>query len=382
MMRKIKYIVFFILFILIFFRPVKLVFDNYELFFKREYKIQYEFLKKLYYSSQYVAKKNPSIITDNALESFAGGAFLKGMNPILIVHDQPPLGRYITASSIILFDNSKTLNTFLILLSLIGILLIANQIINNLIVSLIPVAIFANEPLILNKFLYSPSLESTQLPFIIFCIYFFIKGLKSKRYIYWLILTSIMLGFVISIRFFVVGGALLLSMMLHLLLSSNLRKKIIPFILTLPISLVILILSYTRTIQDGYSIYQIFGIQKYILFYHQSKFILPFSFWDLLLFNRWHTWWGDWSISSDSQWIVLWPISTVVVFTGFILFLFRKMKLGNHEKIIAFWVLIISILLSTGYTSTRYFLPVIPFLYILMTSFLWRIIAFYTKKQT
>src|SRR3990167_213581 len=132
------------LFILLFFiliRPVSLVFQNSQLFFSRNYEKTYPSLKKLYYSSQYVSKK-PVIITDEALEAFAGGAFLKGLNPILIVHDQPPLGRYITALSIVLFENENTLSIFLFFTSLFALFLVGRLVLKNTLYALIPVALF------------------------------------------------------------------------------------------------------------------------------------------------------------------------------------------------------------------------------------------------
>lgn len=360
----------FILLAMVLYRPLSTFIERKDVFFSRGYiKNQYESLKKRYYSSQYVQKKNPGIMPDDSFEAFAGGIFLKGLNPILITHDQPPLGRYIIALSIKLFDNANTLTILLFALSGIGIFITAKLILKSTIISLLPVAIYLNEPLMLNKLIYTPLLEPIQLPFIIFSLYFFIKGILSKKYLKWFILTAIMLGFVISTRFFVIGGILAGVMTLYFLLGKKFNKKFAAFILSLPLSLSILILSYTQTIKSGYSVFQIFGIQKYILFYHKSKFVEPLSFWDLLLFNRWHTWWGDRLISSDPQWIIVWPIATILVFLYIGFILFKKLKMQTSEIIVLIWISAYAAMLSTGYTSTRYFLPLLPFIYILALSF-------------
>ncbi len=359
-----------LLLLAIFVRPGLGIYKQRESFFRDGFKQNFESFSKLYYSSQYVKKENPNIIPDGILESFAGGIFLKGLNPILIVHDQPPFGRYLTALSIFLFDNPNTILIPLMFVSIIGIFLLGKVVLGNSLAALVPVLIFVNEPLFLSKLDYGPLLEPIQLPFIIFALYFFIRGVnKEKKYLLWFILTSLMLGFVISIRFFVLGAGLVLAMLLFFLWQKAFNKKLAVFLLTLPLSLIVLILSYTRTLQSGYSVFQIFGIQKYILFYHQSKFILPFSFWDLFLFNRWHTWWGERSIISDSQWIILWPISFFLIVVFLIFVLRKQMVFNNAEKILFLWVGVFSLMLSTGYTSTRYFLPLVPFLYILATAF-------------
>lgn len=353
-------------------RPIQLLYNQRDVFFSPGYEKRYELFKNLYYSSQYVQKINPGIIPDNTLESFAGGIFIKGLNPILIVHDQPPLGRYLIGLSIFLFDNPNTLTVPLLIFTGIGIFLISRIIIQDLLFSIIPVAVFINEPLFLSKFIYTPLLEPIQLPFIVFSLYFFIKGVLDKKYISWFILTSLMLGFVISIRFFILGGGIVLSMMLYLLSQKVDIKKFLVFLLTLPLSLIVLLLSYSKTIIAGYSILQIFGIQKYIFFYHASKFILPLSFWDLLLFNRWHTWWGSRAITSDQQWVIFWPITAIFTVVFLIMVLTKKMSISKPEIIIFLWIGVIVIMLSTGHTSTRYFLSLIPFLYILAVSFAYR----------
>ena len=116
------------------------------------------------------------------------------------------------------------------------------------------------------------------------------------------------------------------------------------------------------------------GIQKYIFEYHRSAFILPFSFWDLLLFNRWHTWWGTRAIANDINWTAFWPITTLLTATSVVFWLGKKIPFNKGEIVLTAWVICYSAMLSLGYTSTRYFLPLVPFLYILATSFVVKLI--------
>lgn len=379
--RYAKQALFLLALFIVFFYPAFTVFKQKNVFLGRGYTENYKALKNLYYSSQYAKKDHPSIIPDEALESFAGGIFLEGLNPILIVHDQPPLGRYIIALSIFLFDNASTIIVPLLCFSILGIYLLSYKVLSNIFTALIPVGIFSNEPLFINKLFYNPLLEPIQLPFIIFSIYFFIVGLDKKKPIPWFALSSIMLGFVISIRFFILGLALLMAMLAIFLVEKGISKKMMYFLFTLPLSLVVLVCSYTKTLQAGYSVLQIFGIQKYILFYQKSKFILPFSFWDLILFNRWHTWWGSNAILSDPQWILIWPIALIITLLYLVLYILKKISFSMSEKILLSWVFFLCCMLSVGYTSTRYFLPLLPFLYILSVSFLVKIGKNYLIKR-
>ncbi len=373
-LRKFLYGIFFsIIVFAIFIQPILALYNQKGILFPKGYSRIHDYLESSYYSSQYVKKINPGIMPDQTLESFAGGAFLKGMNPILIIHDQPPLGRYILSLSILLFDNPNTVMVLLFFLTGLGVFLIARIILKSMLISLIPFAVFINEPLFLSKLYYTPLLEPIQLPFIIFALYFFIQGIVKKSYVKWFILTSLMLGFVISIRFFILGAILLFAMVLYFLITKQLNKKFILFLLTLPIAIFVLLASYTRTIQLGSSILHIFGIQKYIYYYHNTQLSLPFSFWDLLLFNKWHTWWGTRAITTDSQWIIIWPISMIFTLTYCLTGIFKKISISEPEKIIIIWVVAYSLFLSAGETSTRYFPPLMPFIYIIATSFLMKI---------
>lgn len=363
-------LIFILILIILFLRPLNVLYRHREGFFARGYENRYEKFKSAYYSSQYVQKQNPGIIPDNILESFAGGAFLKGLNPILIVHDQPPLGRYFIALSILLFDNAATIQIILYLFSILGIYLIGRTILENKFLALIPLGIMLNEPLYLGLLTSGPLLEPIQLPFIIFAIYFFIKGTQEKQTVIgWWLLVSLMLGFVISIRYFVLGAILLLSFIIYFLVKKIFDQRFAFFVFCLPLSLVILLVSYAQTVRMGYSLIKVLGIQKYIFVYHQSAFVLPFSFWDLLLFNRWHTWWDTYAIAHDLNWTPVWPVATVIVVVFVICCLLRKVKISSVELIILLWMTSYSVMLSTGYTSTRYFLPLLPFLYLLALSF-------------
>lgn len=352
--------------ILFMLKPVAIIYERRDVFFNNNYWQSYSSYKFSYENSQYVKKKNPQIIPDEVFESYAGGAFLKGLNPILITHDHPPLGRYIVSLSILLFQNESLIVIPFFFSSFIGLYLVARRCIENNILAMIPIVIVLNESLFLGKLRFTPLPEIFQFTFIIFSIYFFMKGISSKKPINNFIFTSIFLGGVIATRVFALGGVLVFSFIAVLFVFE--RRKIIPFVLTLPLSLIVLAASYFRTIMLGASILDVFGIQKYILAYHKSKFILPFSFWDLLLFNRWHTWWDGNKIIRDSNWTIFWPGS---FFSAAYLIgrnLFKKIEFTKYEAVLIFWLGFYMIFLSVGYTSSRYFMPILPFLYILCVS--------------
>lgn len=366
--KKLSLLLFLFLLGILLIQPLTLVITNQATYFSRGYAMRYDELKKTYYSSQYANKNHVGFIPDETLEAFEGGTYLLGINPILIHHDQPPMGRYIIALSIFLFDNEKTIPMFLVFLSGLGIYLISLQVLKNKFLALLPFGLFINQSIYLHKLTYLPLLETIQLPFILFAIYTFIIAVEKKKFIPWFMTIAILIGFVISIRYFILGLVLLCSFLLFLFL----RKKF--FMLSIMVSsailsLLVLLATYTQTFKAGYSLIQVLGIQKYIFVYHKSAFVLPFSAWDLLLFNRWHTWWGDHAILSDAEWTFFWPLATLLILIYLLFVFLKKLTLNNAEVIILLWIVMYGAMISVGYSSTRYFLPLIPFLYILATSF-------------
>lgn len=363
-----KNLLFLYLLLMILLYPLSVLWQNHATYFTPGYHTRYEDLKKTYYSSQYADKNHTEFIPDQVLESFAGGIFLTGINPILIHHDQPPLGRYLISLSIWLFDNENTVPLLLLGVSVLGLYLVSFEVLRDKYLALIPVGLFINQLMFINKFTHMPLLEPIQFPFIIFALYTFIIGVKKKNYLPWFLLTAVLIGCIISIRFFILGAALASSLVFSLLFEKQFKKMIV-FIASLSVSVLVLLASYFQTFQAGYSLIKVFGIQKYILVYRQSAFVEPFSYWDLLLFNRWHTWWGDYAIISDPEWNILWPISVGIIVIFMIFYIWKNLEMNHGALILMFWISFYSLMLSFGYSSTRYFLPLIPFLYILATCF-------------
>jgi hypothetical protein len=368
-----------IVFVGLIINPLGVIIKNSAKYTARDYHSRFESLKFQYYSSQYVNKNPTGSMPDEYLESFAGGAFLQGMNPILIVHDQPPVGRYVIALSILLFDNENTIPLFLLVVASWGVYLISKQLLKNTLLSLIPLGIFINESIFLHKLTYMPLLEPIQLPFIIFSLYGFIRYIKQNYTYRWLFFTVINLGFVISIRYFVLGATLFFAMVGYCMFQKKIRQAAL-LITSSFVAIVMLLSSYYQTWLSGYSVRQIVGIQKYIFMYHKSAFVHPLSFWDLLLFNRWHTWWGENAIIQDSEWNILWPLSFAIIVIGLLLSLKKYIQLSKIDLILLFWIIAYCSMLSVGYTSTRYFLPLIPFLYILAASLLRQIFINFRRK--
>lgn len=320
-------------------------------------------LKQSYLDSQYVNKHPKGWIPDEGALSYAGGALIQGTNPVLIIADTPPLGKYLIGMSAVIFGNEHIVSLIFGILSLILLFLIGKQVFANTLLALLAPVLFSIEPIFRNQLIYTPLLDIIQLTFLLGGFYFFSKGLSSKKSLIFFILANLFLGCFISVKFFITGGTILCAWVIVLLMHRN-KRKLIELIVTVPFSIMVLFLSYIRIFAFGYSFRSLFGIQKYIFLYHKSQLILPFSIWPLLLFNRWYVWFGDQKVIQDTQWSWTWPILTVGCLLTISFYIFGKMKKTILIEAYMVWVVVYILFFSFGQIASRYLVIYIPVLYL------------------
>ncbi|MBU2632176.1 hypothetical protein KKG52_00505, partial [Patescibacteria group bacterium] len=232
------------------------------------------------------------------------------------------------------------------------------------IISLIPVVLFSFEKIFKNQLIYVPLLDIFQLFFLLVSFYFFILGITNRRKKFILFaFSNLFLGFFISTKFFITGLTVFGAYFLTLLINKD-RRGIVYLITTTPIAIIVLLSSYLRVLAFGYSIRELIGIQKWVYLYHNSFLIFPFSIWPLLLFNKWYVWFGDKPIITDSQWSITWPILIIIYTGGLFLYFFRKIKIRKQELIFFVWPAVYLFFHSFGQAFSRYFVILIPVLYI------------------
>ena len=131
-----------------------------------------------------------------------------------------------------------------------------------------------------------------------------------------------------------------------------------------PIPIIVLLASYARVFAFGYTLREIVGIQKWVFIYHQGQLMKPFSIWPLLFLNQWHVWWGDKPILSDSQWIILWPVMTTIAFLTIIFYVIKKLRVKKEIEILMVWIVLYLGMFSIGQITVRYFIILLPIIYI------------------
>lgn len=333
-------------------------------FFSRGYTDDvYKSLEHAYNTSQYRIKEHPGIIPDETVFSYTAGAYVHGIDPIMINSEHAPLGKYFLALSIILFQNDALPILIFGLVSLIGLWQLSQKIIGRSFWAFIPVIILSLDRLFLDQFRTVPLLDLMQLPFIIYTVYAYITERENGKRLYWR--TGILLGVVAAMKHPAMGALLYASFILSLYGSKQWIKEIISLTVWTTLGGIVYIATYIRTFMSGYSVADFIGFQKWIVLYQKSKFLYPFSVWKLIFLNQWQTWWGDFSLAKAADWNILWPLGTGTTIIYGLVGIMRRVKISLPEKILFSWILVYGAFLSTGVVSSRFLLPFLPFVYIL-----------------
>lgn len=352
--------------------------------FKTDYWRRFPNLKLAYFDSQY-ATKHPhnGWISDAAAYSYAGGALITGTNPILVIPEAPPLGKYLIGLSTIIFNNENIMTVIFASFSLIFIYLLSQQIFQNITLSLIPPLFWSFEPLFKDQIINGPLFDTFQLTFILLTLYLFNKGFskhEDKSYIRYFIASFFFLGLFISTKFFI-SGLIMIAAGSTLLLMHRYYKKLFVFLALSPFSVLILLLSYSRVFAFGYGLMPFLGIQKWIFLYHQSQLILPFSIWPLLFLNKWYVWFGSMPVIPDSNWNFTWPIITTLSLMTTILYLLRKIKHKPEIEILLSWSVFFLLFFSFGQIFSRYLIIVLPIMYIISVYAILQFVLMYKNKK-
>jgi hypothetical protein len=363
-LKFLKKIIFIIFLGIVIFNVVSTVWSLRVKYFSSDYWQRFPALKKTYLSSQYVNKHPVGWSPDETIEAYAGGAFIKGINPVYVLPDTPPLGKYLIGLSALLFNNENTVILLCSILSLILLYALSYQIFRSSVLALGPPFLLSFEPIFKNQLVYAPLLDIIQLIFLLSAFIAFNKALFSKKSLPFLLLANIFVGCFISTKFFITGVPIEAAFYLVLLFKKD-RKRLLELTFTLPIAVFILLLSYARVFAFGYTINKFLGIQKWVFLYHKSQLILPFSIWPLILLNKWYVWYGNKPVISDPQWLVTWPIVTLITIATAALGILRKIKISQNAWAIIVWTILYFVLFSFGEITSRYFVILIPILYII-----------------
>lgn len=305
-----------------------------------------------YLKSQWVDPMSKEPIGDDGLYAYAGWAYIHGRDPTVLNAEMPPLGKYLIGLSSLIFGNQNIFSLAVGILVLFAFYKLNLLFLKDKFWSLLPIVLFSFEPLYYQQ-LRAPYLDTLYLLFLLLSFYYFLK----KNFL----VTNIFLGMMVLTKNSVSTFILLESTFFLFLLIK--REKIFPFFKNLPVSIFVFLVGYTRYFWLGHSLHEFLGVQKWILNFYAvgAKGTLGMVF--PMFFNRWQTWWNG--IIKINEWQITWPILFLLSIFHFLYSIFQKQF--NQYLLIWIWLVIYILFLMLIPVWPRYFLLIIPFLYLMAT---------------
>jgi len=327
--------------------------------------------QNLYNISQYTQGEGASWIPDEILFAYAGWYYLQGGSPILVNPENPPLGKYLIGLGIKFLNSEKILMPFFGFFSLGSFFLLSHWFFKKTWLALIPVAFFSWERLFQEQLIYVSQFELFALTFLNLAFLFFLKGEEKRKYF---LLSSFFVGALWGTRPWMATIPLLFSWGIYLAFLKKKLKIAFSWLLSLPIAVFVLLLAYSKLFLEGWGPYKVLSVQKWILWYHQSRLINFGTIWPLIYLNRWYVWWGDQPFLPMVQWNIFWPIfTTLAIIFSCLVFLsllkkrkkLRFLKIHSQIIVLCFYYVFYLAFLSIGNVSSRYLFYLLPYGYLL-----------------
>lgn len=328
------------------------------------HKYDYTYWQNQYDHSQYAqGDKSPYILSDSDLNTLRGYLYVeKGIDMENFIPGHPPLASYLFGISIALFGNQYIASLVAGIFSLFLLYRICLLITQNKTISLFITFLFSVEPIFVTQ-LNDSMLDIFQLVFGLAAFLNFLLWIK-KNSLKYLLLSQMFIGFTISSKFFISGAPLPIALAISVIFLNNF-KKFSHYILSLPIIGLGYLIGHLTYFFYHSSLLSFIKYQRYIInWWFGSPQIDHFKVWDLILFNRWHTWWGNMAIVPVSEWRLTWPIIIIVSLVSIFVFIRRPNTLKLTLPLYL-WLVVSLLLYSFEAVYPRHLLFIIPAAYIL-----------------
>ena len=305
--------------------------------------------------------KSPTLLSDSEIYALKGYLFIeKKLDMLNFEPGHPPFGSYLMGLSNKFLGNPLYAN---LITGTIFTLLLFYLV--TFFTSAIPSAfitlVFISSPIILYQF-KETLLDIYQLTLALGAISLY----RSKKHLF---LTQFLVGLMLATKFFLSGVVLPVALTLATVSTGDFKlfKKYILSLVFLPLGFIV---GHITFFTSGHSLIEFAKFQRYVLnWWAGSPQTPPFQVWDLILFNRWHTWWDKFEIISVPEWSPLWPI---LIIGGLLsVTLFKKISLKDRPFYIAcyLWLFLGSLQLSFTASFPRHLLYLLlPSLLVLITS--------------
>jgi len=302
-----------------------------------------------YYQSQWFDPRSETPIDDEELYEYVGYAFIKkGLGVFEANPEMPPLGKYIIGWIEINSGWSKLTGPIFSTLAIILLTILGINVFKNPSLAFLISFVYTFQPI------YYENFWRSHLDTMILCCLILAMILLYKKKLVWGVL---MLGFLPALKFSVFYLILVLGFIfIYIFIKRDFR-----ILFFTPLLIVPLILSYLPFFISGNTIIDWLKNEKWIVdFYLSSSANSPlYNPVVMLLSGYWKQWWGDFSWQRFEEWNIIWPLSLILPVINF-------RKIWQHEivKMLIIWLFVYMGSLLFTLPMPKYFMLVLPFLYI------------------
>lgn len=304
-------------------------------------------------------------IGDGELYAWAGWEQIQGKDPTLINPEVPPIGRYLIGASIAIFGNPAVVSLFCGVGILVAVFLTGRVLFKKTWLALVAPLLFSWEALF-REDLVASMLDLPLTLFVCWAVYFLLKAKKKPLFF---LPALVCLGLAVGTKTYLAGFGLVACLCLLVALVSVLKKerKYLKLFWFLPFFGLVYLAGYWAYFKAGRTLADF----KYLHFWIRHFALVRVDWYprgqifNLLLFGRWQTWWGEFGVIPVPGWSVLWPLSFVAatILGGWAL---RK---ANYPLLVVVGVIFAYLgMYYWGVPAPRYLLPILPLLYLCLVA--------------
>lgn len=323
--------------------------------------VSYRFKKSaipLYERSQDIphAVKDRIFLSDSDIHIAAGYLYVTGHEPIAYNFQHPPLVKYLFGYSTLLFKTPYVIQILLAITYLILSYLFAWRITKSFPISAVSTLFLATDP-VLHDVASQALLDLGQS---VFALSFVMASLFIPGSF---ILQGILLGLFAASKFWSTALFFFAATVIYRRLTTK-KWHIIHLLKTMGVAGIVFCLVYSSSFIARKGAFNIIFFQLKILKYwfHQSLSSMPAA--SLLLFMTGYvkSWWGSRDWVWTKPWSIFWPVTFI-----FTLCMIAQRKMTNELKFTSILPIIFLIYLGAQAPFTRYFVIILPYLYVCLS---------------
>lgn len=283
-------------------------------------KYNYAYYSDRYLNSQYVKSQAATyIIDDYDLYAFSGYYYISGGEVARVNFENPPFAKYLIGLSIVLFKNQLVVYLFYGLAYLWITYQLGKTIFKDDLIAALSSLLLTLDPYF-NRSITAPLLDFPAGLFFLIGLYFFLKAKNWRMHA----LSAVSFGLLIASKFFPYFFFIIIYLGLYQFIER--RKTFLPFLLTLPLTGLTYLLSYSQYLTQ-HSFWEFIRYQWWIIRWRMGNPIVLGNGFRVIFSGKFKPWWESTEVLHQytAEWTIILPI--IVSLAILSIFLFWKNKL-------------------------------------------------------